>query len=234
MSAAEPLARIESRPSVSKAEEGASAATLPWWGLPSALLVAAVVVAPYDVVLSNLLFKQEAAHIGLLRTILNNIEPFGHGVGVVAIALVVFALEALPTKQRLFKAWAVLSTAAGAGISADILKLFVGRIRPRNYDFANLSTSSTFVDWLPGIASGGAPHSFPSAHSATAAGLAVILTYYYPKGRGLFALFTVLVVGHRINSGAHFPSDVLVGLSVGLLFGTLCTKILIPRFEPKS
>ena len=62
--------------------------------------------------------------------------------------------------------------------------------------------------------------SFPSAHTATAAGLAAALIWLYPQGRLLFTLLAVLVGCQRIVSGAHFPSDVLVGAAAGCLVAT--------------
>jgi membrane-associated phospholipid phosphatase len=103
----------------------------------------------------------------------------------------------------------VLACAAAAGGTTDLLKLLIARIRPHDFSFDG-SVWATFQQF-PG--SGG--QSFPSGHTATAAGLAAGLIWLYPQGRLLFSLLTVLVGCQRIVSGAHYPSDVLVGAAVG-------------------
>jgi undecaprenyl-diphosphatase len=62
---------------------------------------------------------------------------------------------------------------------------------------------------------GHALQSFPSAHAATAVGLAIGLSALHPRGRWLFAAFALLAVVQRIEAQAHFSSDVLAGAAVG-------------------
>ena len=64
-----------------------------------------------------------------------------------------------------------------------------------------------------------------------AVGLAAALIWLYPQGRFLFILLTVLVGCQRIVSGAHYPSDVLVGAAVGCLISTLFLHVgLLPKW----
>lgn len=185
--------------------------------VPGLLVAAAAAVCAWDVTLAETLYRAETAHIRPVRNVLNNLEPFGHGVGVVAIALVVWRLD----RQALVRVPAVLGAALGGGLLADLVKLFVGRTRPRDFDFASDSTVATFEGWLPELFGSGASHSFPSAHCATAAGLAYALSRFYPRGTAVFGALFVGVAGHRINSGAHYLSDVLVGTAVGHFGGWL-------------
>ena len=55
---------------------------------------------------------------------------------------------------------------------------------------------------------------FPSAHAATAVGLAIALGVLYPRGRWLFIAFAFLAGLQRIEAQAHFASDVLAGAAV--------------------
>jgi len=57
--------------------------------------------------------------------------------------------------------------------------------------------------------------SFPSAHTATAAALAVVLTSVYFRGVWLFYSVVVLVAMQRVETGAHYVSDVLCGAAIG-------------------
>lgn len=197
----------------------------PRWILPLALILSAALAFPFDVDLAELLYRNEAAHIGWLRDILDNVEPFGHGVGVIAICLTFLLIDRARDRRRGWMRSAVLATSAlGSGMLANVGKLIIGRTRPRNFDFADGSAWETFQGLLPAITQSGAPHSFPSAHAATAVGFAVALSHYFPAGRPMFCLCAILVVGHRLNSGAHFVSDVLVGAAIGIIWGVFVTR----------
>ena len=108
-------------------------------------------------------------------------EPFGHGIGVLMIALLVFQLDPL-------RRWSVprlLLISLGAGVAADLVKLLVARVRPRHFDL-NAAQWSDFSGWLPLLGSNHATQSFPSGHTAVAVGLAFGLSWLYPRGRWLF------------------------------------------------
>jgi len=144
-------------------------------------------------------------------------EPFGHGLGVVLVLLVLHQLD--PSRR-----WAlprVLACALAAGGAADLLKMTIVRSRPNDIplDFRG-SVWATFGNWLPMFSGQSGLQSFPSAHTATAAGLAAALIWLYPQGRWLFTMLVVLVGCQRIVSGAHFPSDVLIGAAGGCLAAT--------------
>jgi membrane-associated phospholipid phosphatase len=140
----------------------------------------------------------------------NNFEMFGHGFGV---AILLLALHQLDPGRR----WAiprVLVCAAAAGGLADLLKMLILRIRP--YECAlQGGVWATFGEWLPIFNAGSPGQSFPSAHTATAAGLAAALIWLYPQGRLLFTVLAILVGCQRIVCGAHYPSDVLIGAAAG-------------------
>ena len=104
---------------------------------------------------------------------------------------------------------------------ANLLKMIIVRSRPNDVplDFHG-SVWATFGHWLPMFSGQSGLQSFPSAHTAAAAGLAAALIWLYPQGRLLFTLLAVLVGCQRIVSGAHFPSDVLIGAAAGCLAAT--------------
>jgi membrane-associated phospholipid phosphatase len=86
------------------------------------------------------------------------------------------------------------------------------------------SVGSSFGPWLP-LGSLGSPNqSFPSAHTATAMGLAIALMVVYPRARWLFCLAPVLVAYQRMDSGAHFLSDVLCGAAVGCIVAAITLR----------
>ena len=166
---------------------------------------------------------------GDLVRLFNMSEVFGHGLGVLFILLSVFVLD--PKHRRAVLRVAV--AAYGSGLAVNCIKLLIARWRPHSFDLAIGNVWDTFGGFMLFGAGGSRMQSFPSAHTATAVGLAIALTWLYPRGRWLFALFALLVALQRIQSGAHFPSDVFFGAAVGCLVATLCINYLrwLDRFE---
>ncbi|MCA9070417.1 MAG: phosphatase PAP2 family protein [Planctomycetaceae bacterium] len=193
---------------------------------PIILFCLAWLLAPYDVLISWHCYKVHAGKETALKNLLNQTEPFGHGVGVVLAGAVIFSME---DKQRK-TGFSLLTSGIGAGLLADLMKLFVARCRPRDFDFASFSGMGTFLEWLPGFGQGSCSQSFPSAHSATAMGMAIMLSTIYPRGRWLFAFLAWLVMGHRLHLGAHYLSDILVGAGIGWLFAVWCVRLAV-RFR---
>src|SRR5262245_8935032 len=155
---------------------------------------------------------------GELARLVRISEVFGWGGTVGFIILAAVVLDG--------RGWRVLLplsiSSLGAGLIADGVKLLIGRWRPSTA--ATLSSASeTFIGWLPLLKEAGATgsnyamQSFPSAHAATAVGLAAALSLLYPRGRWLFAMFAVLAMLQRIEGQAHYCSDVLAGAAIGLL-----------------
>jgi len=155
-------------------------------------------------------------------------EPLGHGLGVL---LIVVAIHQLDAARR----WAlprVLACAFGAGLAANVLKMMVLRTRPNHHDF-DAGVWATFDGWFPLATAGRAGQSFPSAHTATAVGLAVALIWLYPAGRKLFITLAVLVAAQRVQTGAHYLSDVLAAsaLAIAVAMGCLKTGRLAAWFD---
>jgi membrane-associated phospholipid phosphatase len=155
---------------------------------------------------------------GDLRKVVTLAEVFGHGAGVALILLATAALDPLGLKRLPYLA----ACAYGSGLVADVGKLLVVRTRPGISDLTH-SAQATFLGWRPLIELPLAPgqskslyQSFPSGHTATAVGLAIGLSYVYPRGRWFFAAMACLAAAQRICDGHHFLSDTLVGASVAL------------------
>lgn len=147
----------------------------------------------------------------VVRELMSLAEAFGHGVGVTLVLATVSTLDpacrgALPRS---------IAAIIAAGCGANLIKLLVSRSRPSATDLIQLDSWHTFAGWFPLGKNGSLWQSFPSAHTATAVGLALVLAWLYPQGRRLFALFAIAVGCQRVLGGAHFPSDVLAGAAVG-------------------
>jgi undecaprenyl-diphosphatase len=68
-------------------------------------------------------------------------------------------------------------------------------------------------------------YSFPSGHAARATAVAVTLAFYNPLLTPLWLIWAVLVSLARVALSRHYLSDIVGGLSVGLLAG-LCLQLL--------
>jgi len=141
-------------------------------------------------------------------------EVFAHGLGVVAILALVCVLD--PVRRCHMPRLMVASL--GAGLAANACKLVIARVRPHSYSFDG-GVADTFYQWFPWL-TGSEYQGFPSAHMATAAGLAMGLTWLYPRGRVLFVVLAISAGGQRIVSGDHFASDVVWGAALGCFCAT--------------
>lgn len=191
-------------------------------GLSAGLLVLAILALWIDLPVAQ--FIKGRGLSGELRRLVRLSEAFGWG-GTVGIIILLAALLD-PRGWRV--AWRLAICSFGAGLTADAIKLLIGRLRPAHADLAG-SASETFAAWLPawraeslGLDYGHNLQSFPSGHAATAAGLAVALAFLYPRARWLFAAFAVLASLQRVEAQSHFVSDVVAGAALGCLLGALC------------
>ncbi len=188
--------------------------------VPVVLATLALLLLAVDLPVAK--FCAQDAYPKIVMDVFNKAEPFGHAIGVVMIVTTMFTIDA--SRRR----WAPSLCAAGAlfaGLSANAVKLLIGRTRPRNFDLAVSDVLQTFQGWCLWGAGGSAAQSFPSAHTATAVGFAVTLAAVYPQARWWFYLLAVLVGCHRIESSAHFPSDVCAGAALGWMVGHLCLVV---------
>jgi len=148
-------------------------------------------------------------------------EAFGYAG---TAALIMLAAATLDLRR-----WRVLPrlaiSAFGAGLLADLVKLFIGRHRPLDARFVGETAWQTFTGWA-GHQHVHLTQSFPSAHTATAAGLACSLSFFYPHGKWLFIALAMLTGLQRLHSNEHYLSDVLAGAALGSLIGMLATSKL--------
>jgi membrane-associated phospholipid phosphatase len=186
------------------------------------LLAAAGLLALFvDVPLSRALVSEDASwHVpGDLMKAINICEFFGHGAGVLLVFVAAFSLD-VAGRRRLWRMGACVFAAGWAAAIAKVV--LIARIRPQHFDFVggvrntfqNLCPLFTSADWQLALANKQL-QSFPSGHSATAAGLAVGLSWAYPQGRWFFTLLAALAMTQRIVSGAHYLSDTLWGAAIG-------------------
>lgn len=146
---------------------------------------------------------------------LRSIEPFGTVYGQGMLLLTLFFV--LPSLRRCIPR--LVAAPIAAGITANVIKLLIGRQRPKYFDVSSDSATDAFERLFPFLHDGVSLKSFPSAHTAAAVAFAVVLSHVFPRGRWLFGITASLVAIQRIEVCEHFASDVLVGAAVGWLVG---------------
>ena len=139
------------------------------------------------------------------------VERFGEPVGVALVCLMIWTLDRLRRRAVLRLLVAVLI----AGTVAAVMKLVIGRERPRVVDGRTVVRGP---QW-PGATKD--DPSFPSAHATVSFALAQILSQLYPHGRAVFIGLAALCGFARIYGGVHFLTDVFTGSWLGWELGKL-------------
>jgi membrane-associated phospholipid phosphatase len=189
------------------------------WIIAVALLLCGSVLIPFDTNIAAAI-QQHQGWAGWKIVQLSEIFAHAWGVGLIALGIASLRpADALKVPQ-LF--WGSL----GAGLAANLGKLVYARSRPNSFDLAASSWDS-FRGWFPwwnGVYeqtdSLSSIQSLPSAHAATAAGLAWGLSQLYPAGRWYFGTLCGLAMAQRLVVQAHFASDVCWGAALGIIWAS--------------
>jgi lipid A 4'-phosphatase len=111
---------------------------------------------------------------------------------------------------------------AASGLTVDLLKIVVGRTRPKLlfadgiYDFGWFGLRAD--DW-----------SWPSGHAATAAAVVTALWCLWPRPLYLYVAAAALVAFSRVVTGAHYLSDVIAGAAIAVVVTRGVAFWLTPR-----
>ncbi|MGB3409805.1 MAG: phosphatase PAP2 family protein [Microthrixaceae bacterium] len=191
----------------------------------AALLVAGGVILGSSVVLARpgLVSDREGSVFRILNAGLGPLErplwivmQAGNGLSSVVVPVV------LVTSGR---SRADALRAAGAGLGAWQIAKAVKRLVPRPRP-ALLLDEVHLRDGNPG---GGG---FVSGHAAVSMATAVVVACGSSRPVKLGAFSTALVAGvARIHVGAHLPLDVVGGAALGLIWGSLCTRVPMPELK---
>lgn len=98
---------------------------------------------------------------------------------------------------------------AASGILSQVVKHLVGRARPKLIDTLGPHHFDMFA--FKAVMA-----SFPSGHTITVFAAAAALSFFLPRRAVLFFALAIPVAASRLIIGAHYPSDVLGGLFLGL------------------
>jgi undecaprenyl-diphosphatase len=199
------------------------------WNVFVALIVVLTVVSfvLLDAPLQYLL-RQD---IGNLQEFFGYVTRFGSsdwvlwGCGVAVIGLSFLNWSTVASRSRTLArevfadALFALSATAVSGTAVSLIKNTIGRARPRyldelgpfHFDFAAFDASFA---------------SFPSGHSTTFGAVAMTGALLLPRAWPVFLVLGALGGVSRAFVGAHYISDILVGLAFGAIFTLLMARWL--------
>ena len=158
-----------------------------------------------------LLFLQEHVRSDFLTPIMQFFSFIGNG-GWIFILLCIILLIYKPT--RLVGIVASVALVLNAVICNLVLKILINRTRP----FVMIE-DLTLITKLP------KDSSFPSGHSSAAFAVACAITLCLPKKKKwvgvLLIVVATIVAFSRLYVGAHYPTDVIAGIMLGIFAGTV-------------
>lgn len=167
-----------------------------------------------------LLWIQEYLRSDLLTPFWKVITTIGNG-GAVWILLTIGLLICKQTRR--VGVMCALSLVFTLVFTNLLIKPAVARIRP--YEV---------IESLTILVSRPREYSFPSGHTSCSFAVAWVLFREFPKRAGVPALVLAIFVGFsRLYVGVHYPSDVLAGGILGILYATGAAYLFRKCFEKK-
>jgi undecaprenyl-diphosphatase len=146
--------------------------------------------------------------------------------GVVLFGAAAFLLWLLDRPRRP----GIYRRACAAGLSAAALALLVNQVvlhvwhRARPYEAHPRGV-------IPLVAASHDP-SFPSDHASAAFAIAFGVLFVARRVGLVFLAWAAMIAISRVLVGAHYPTDVLAGLAIGLIAGWACARPLMRVLEP--
>lgn len=115
-------------------------------------------------------------------------------------------------------AFAMIVAQAAAGISVNLLKLAIGRSRPKLFLEQGIFTVDPFTY-------GYDYNSFPSGHATTCAAGAMVLALALPRWRWPILAAGVAIALTRVAIHAHYLGDVVAGLALGAAMAVATVRV---------
>jgi membrane-associated phospholipid phosphatase len=179
-----------------------------------AACMAGLVCTPWDVEVYK--FVSSLKIPGDIRKGIGLSETFAHTSGTLVIFATLLWID-VKNRPQLYRA-AIFALICG--VTANAAKMLIPRYRPHTLEESEIEILSSWQTWgVPwtGSWSDEQFRSFPSGHSATAVAMAIGLTYVYPRGKWIFITLAVFACFQRLESSAHFLSDIMAGSAIAML-----------------
>ena len=115
-------------------------------------------------------------------------------------------------------AFFTLVAAGLSGIAVNVLKYSIGRLRPHHFEEAGAFAFEPFT-----MSANAA--SFPSGHATTVGAMAGVVILLAPSSKPFVIPVAIAIAASRVVVGAHYPSDVVAGLSFGFAASVLAAIV---------
>ena len=149
----------------------------------------------------------ESLHNPFLNPIMYGITMLGEK-GIFLILVALAALTVLPKKYRKVGLTMAFALIISLIMCNGVMKNAFARVRPFNVD-------TTIDDW-----------SFPSGHTSAAFAAALAIFMWYKKEGGFAIVIAALIAISRLYLTVHYPTDVLVSLILGSIYGIISYYIV--------
>lgn len=136
---------------------------------------------------------------------------YGQAACTIFTALIIWRLDGRDTAHGWHPAIVLLAAVFGTSIVCTLMKRLVGRVRP------NREQAGRFLG--PGLRHANYRESFPSSHSACAFAMSSVLAHLYPPAAAVFWVLAFICAALRYLMDAHWLSDVVAGVTLGLIGG---------------
>ena len=171
--------------------------------------------------------SQKSEFIGQVAKFLSNMTSWGQLWLLIMVILIVY--EYIKTKKiNFYLLLTIVPILLGRYLSDYHLKEWVGRARP----YQEIAGFKEYMDLIGYKYPSG--FSFPSGHTVIAFASAFVLTSKDKKYAPYAYVLASLIAFSRIVLGAHYLSDVIAGMGIGTILGSLgvlFTKFLSPKLN---
>lgn len=201
-------------------------------------MTAVVVLLPFIILVLHLwdadIIRIAAPSTNFVMEFLRTVTDAIRTVVWLAIGIVVWGVTALLLSPKLrgragsglvkLHSWAtlILSSILVASIPVEIGKLVIGRARPFLLDDVGAAYFSPFKGQF-------LYESFPSGHSMMAGIMMVSLWIFLPRWRMVSVPICILFGVSRLAAGAHYPTDVVAGMTIGFVAGWWVARYMATR-----
>jgi membrane-associated phospholipid phosphatase len=154
-------------------------------------------------------------HSAVLDQVFNSITFIGDGLFSIIVSIVILIFVKNHSKLAII----ILVAYISSGIMAQLFKAIIYAPRPSLY--FKLHHYNYYLDTFASSTAG--TNSFPSGHSASVYALVTVFSIYFKRNYlSLLMIIVGILAGYsRIYLAHHFLIDVLAGMILGILFGSL-------------
>ncbi|MFA6974042.1 MAG: phosphatase PAP2 family protein [Parcubacteria group bacterium] len=113
-----------------------------------------------------------------------------------------------------------LATIFHFAITEGIFKILLAK------NFTRVRPYVAFPDEIKPLGKKHRDSSFPSSHMSSTLAMLTVATLFVPVIWPAALLFTLFMAYARLHNGMHYPSDIIAGTVLGIVYGTLAVYLV--------